>query len=1086
MDGKSCAGNLYFRAGIAARNFIDGKVLNTTLSYTCFEMVEHKHVMVLFGFLILLSFFTALFLYDPSPSLTGYVIIDGVTRVSTEKLDPALVKEINAGNSEPRVIVILDNSTSSTEQVQKEIITSLQNDLVIGKINENQIGETDAAVSHTFDTINAIALEINNPKVLVELTKEKKVRQIILDYPVETTLDTSNPQIRSPQLWNTIINNMNLTGKGQTVCVIDTGIDYTHPALGGCNPRRYNITGTPENLSVPIESSHPYNDSVDITWIIQKEGFSSIALHFTNITLEAQNGGSDTLDRIYVYNQHNQTIAIYKGTQNDVWTPHAEGDTLYVRLVTDGSLTDFGFRIDQVVNGTTNTTMDWSNCSVLVGGWDTYNSDADPMDDHGHGTHVAGIIASRNETYRGVAPESTLATVKALNSNGGGYSSDVVAGIEWCNKNAQRLNISVISMSLGCGGASCVHFTEHCEQDLTSLAINDSYNRNISVFIASGNNGWSDGISNPSCVKKAIPVGGLSETNTTVYNRGTLLRILAPAINIRSTTIGGGWTTLSGTSMAAPNAAAVAVLMQQYNQITLNKQKTVEDIEQKLGTRGLRIYDNSSSLFFTTLDAVNATLPTLYFTNDTLSTNSTIKQNIIPIIIESEIPLANVALQWFYPNSSTETIIITGKNSTLFALNKSLLIGLHSYYAFGFDISNFTLYTENRTVIRRDELTITTTLSNNSNQSNTLEFNLTINVTSNATVEVNLTNGTVISNIINTSFAAGEYELPYFFNLTNYSNGQYYIITQLSTAMIEIMNNYTIFINNSNSDVQIPIVNENQTSVIVFSEPLNNSTLELGTNTLVRAIINLSGNYSYVWYTNESILNQNTTNSSELMYIFNTTAPANSTLFLNVTQGASYQNSLFLITLDTTPPELTGISFNNPHHRGLHGQVQINATLKDVGGLQEVAIIMLGTRSAEGCLNDGYTAVCSWTIPDLTAGEYPFNINATDLAGHNYQSNQTIIVTDCADAILNGDETEIDCGGSCTPCVPAIQQAEVEAPVLTQEVEEEIIVPESTKINYTTNIKEERQEKQEFTLFILGGLVFILSVIAFILHRPKS
>ena len=85
--------------------------------------------------------------------------------------------------------------------------------------------------------------------------------------------------------------------------------------------------------------------------------FTKIALHFDNITLEDIPDGGDTLDRIYVYDSQNNTIAVYKEKLSDVWTPHVDGDTMYVKLVTDGSVTDYGFYIDQVINGTTNSTI---------------------------------------------------------------------------------------------------------------------------------------------------------------------------------------------------------------------------------------------------------------------------------------------------------------------------------------------------------------------------------------------------------------------------------------------------------------------------------------------------------------------------------------------------------------------------------------------------------------------------------------------------------------------------------------------------------------------------------------------------------
>jgi subtilisin len=80
------------------------------------------------------------------------------------------------------------------------------------------------------------------------------------------------------------------------------------------------------------------------------------------------------------------------------------------------------------------------------GGYDFVN-DADPKDDEGHGTHVAGIIAAEDNGNGvvGVAPQASLYAVKVLDSGGSGYISDVVAGIEWAIENG----MDIISMSLG-------------------------------------------------------------------------------------------------------------------------------------------------------------------------------------------------------------------------------------------------------------------------------------------------------------------------------------------------------------------------------------------------------------------------------------------------------------------------------------------------------------------------------------------------------------------------------------------------------------------------------------------------------------
>src|SRR3989344_1133076 len=74
-----------------------------------------------------------------------------------------------------------------------------------------------------------------------------------------------------------------------------------------------------------------------------------------------------------------------------------------------------------------------------------FPTDGNPQDYYGHGTHVSGIIASNDATYKGVAPGTRIMNVKVLNQYGWGYESDVVAGIEYSVNNGAE----VISMSLG-------------------------------------------------------------------------------------------------------------------------------------------------------------------------------------------------------------------------------------------------------------------------------------------------------------------------------------------------------------------------------------------------------------------------------------------------------------------------------------------------------------------------------------------------------------------------------------------------------------------------------------------------------------
>ncbi len=183
---------------------------------------------------------------------------------------------------------------------------------------------------------------------------------------------------------------------------------------------------------------------------------------------------------------------------------------------------------------------------------------ADPTkwnDDNGHGTHVAGIVAAvdNNIGVIGVAPEAHLWAVKVLDRKGGGYVSDVIAGIKWSKDNGMQ----VINMSLG------------TSSDIQSLhdAVDTAYNAGIVIVAAAGNSGDGNGTPNeviyPAKYSTVIAVAATRSDDSTPYwsAEGEEVEIAAPGASIRSTWKGGGYDTISGTSMASPHAAGTVALL---------------------------------------------------------------------------------------------------------------------------------------------------------------------------------------------------------------------------------------------------------------------------------------------------------------------------------------------------------------------------------------------------------------------------------------------------------------------------------------------------------------------------------------------
>ncbi len=198
-------------------------------------------------------------------------------------------------------------------------------------------------------------------------------------------------------------------------------------------------------------------------------------------------------------------------------------------------------------------------------GYPQYTSPSQYMDDEGHGTHVAGIAAGTGPTYRGIAPGAHLLALKVLDNAGLGYSSDIIAAIQWCIANKATYTIRAINLSLSDGAEW--RDPSDCDADPEGQAISDAVSNGIAVAAAAGNEEYTQGIGLPACASAAIGVGATwdagAEVNTPAYfsNRGELIDVYAPGIWITSTRLGGSYVQGAGTSASTPHVAgAIAVL----------------------------------------------------------------------------------------------------------------------------------------------------------------------------------------------------------------------------------------------------------------------------------------------------------------------------------------------------------------------------------------------------------------------------------------------------------------------------------------------------------------------------------------------
>jgi len=438
-------------------------------------------------------------------------------------------------NDEVRVIVKLKEVEEERGFFVKTVKSGEEIEIEKKEAKEDVLEEIGIEnVKHVFD--KTIAIEVNEDG-LKDLERNDDVESVVIDKKIFAHLQGSVPYVNASLVWPVNLSSQNITGINETICIIDTGINYSHPDLS----------------------------------------------------------------------------------------------------------------------------------AKYLGGYDFVNDDTDPLDDNGHGTHVAGIAAAIG-TINGVAIGANIIAIKVLDSSGGGFNSDLEAGIDWCVDNASLFNISVISMSLG----DCSNHSTYCNSDGTADNINNAIANNISVIAAAGNGpgGSCSGITNingpssPACVENATAIGTINDANEAIsFQRGVLFELMAPGVSINSTMIpnpggdilaacgtGTSYCSLSGTSMAAPHVAGAFALFRQFFRLQNGRVPTPNEIRTEFNSTGKRINDTSGTNLNYTIIDVFAAIQSIDTSNPVVSLLSPLNnttqftQNVTLNCSANDVQLDNITL----------------------------------------------------------------------------------------------------------------------------------------------------------------------------------------------------------------------------------------------------------------------------------------------------------------------------------------------------------------------------------------------------------------------------------------------------------
>jgi subtilisin family serine protease len=224
----------------------------------------------------------------------------------------------------------------------------------------------------------------------------------------------------------------------------------------------------------------------------------------------------------------------------------------------------------------------------VVGGVNCVPKSSSYADGNGHGSHVAGTVAAKDDTIGvvGMAPGAPLYAVRVLDNGGFGSTASVICGLDWVAANAASLGIKVANGSYGGPGSDDGNCGNSFPFDVEHMAVCNMVAAGVTFVVAAGNEDSNMANSTPAAYNEVLTVTALADFNgqpgggapqtcgspdvdetPADFSNWTMLgspdeihTVAAPGKCIYSTWLGGGYNTISGTSMASPHVAGTVAL----------------------------------------------------------------------------------------------------------------------------------------------------------------------------------------------------------------------------------------------------------------------------------------------------------------------------------------------------------------------------------------------------------------------------------------------------------------------------------------------------------------------------------------------